>query len=156
MAVSHTNGVNDPFSAEVTVCDVFNDDDLNAVRLFMLGKNIHDKNALEEFLEEISEVALIHDITVPPSDRGKGYGAAGLDFCLDNAGEADVIFLEVEESDHNVFSLKEWYRRHGFVDISSGGEFPVYALPCSQEIEQMESFKKLQRSYVPAPTGMRP
>ncbi|MGF1754553.1 ribosomal protein S18-alanine N-acetyltransferase [Vibrio makurazakiensis] len=77
----------------------------------------------------VGEVTLLN-IAVDPSEQGKGYGKALIEFFLqmcENA-KADSAWLEVRESNQSAFGLYEWVgfnevdRRRNYYPTSKGKE----------------------------------
>lgn len=69
--------------------------------------------------KEIENVAVLKNIYVPEENRSNGIGGELLEYFINEAfnNSAQAILLEVDVSEDNDFSLKDWYLDYGFESL---------------------------------------
>jgi N-acetylglutamate synthase-like GNAT family acetyltransferase len=82
--------------------------------------------------EDLLAVAVIQNIYVEPSERGKGYGSEALDQWLDDTHDVKFYLLELDLKEENDIDIEEWFERFGFhrMDSSLSGN-PVMIMKSS-------------------------
>jgi hypothetical protein len=79
--------------------------------------------------DNCEEIAILKNINVDYSARGKGVGVMLLTDFLNEAIEAQAIFLIADTMETNQFDLVDWYKKNDFVQVAEGCCGPVLCYP---------------------------